>query len=139
MARAIPIFKAPKRRRRPDGKKRSLIEAAGLAKAKAPKKQAKPPTPSSQMSKEGSKPRGRSLASGLASAAMAMPSGGYSGVAKSALAGAAAGAEIEASYREYKKERTKKRATKAKMTISKSAMSQKAKYHKKDDTKTKRV
>jgi hypothetical protein len=70
---------------------------------------------------------------------MAMPSGGYSGVAKSALAGAAAGAEIETSYRAYKKERTKKRAAKAKMTISKSAMSQKANYHVKDDTKTKRV
>jgi hypothetical protein len=68
-----------------------------------------------------------------------MPSGGYTGVAKSALAGAAAGAEIEASYREYKAERAKKRAKKATTTVTQSAMKQKAQYHKKDPTKTKRV
>ncbi len=65
---------------------KTLTEAAGLKTAKAPsKKKDKPATPSSQMPKKDGK-RPRSLASGLASAAMAMPSGGYPGVLKSALA-----------------------------------------------------
>ncbi len=136
--KSIPLFKPSKRKARPARKGKSLAEAAGLKTVKAPSKQEKPATPSSQMPKKDGK-RPRSLASGLASAAMAMPSGGYPGVLKSALAGAAAGAEIETSYRAYKAERKKKKAKKATTTVSQSAMQQKKQYHKKDPTKTKRV
>lgn len=100
---------------------------------------AKPPRPSETMPKEEEKePRGP--AAGLARAAMAMPGRGTAGrILKGAVAGAAAGAELEESYRRYKKERAKSKAKKATTTVTQSAMAQKARYHKKDPTSTKRT
>lgn len=135
----IPTFSPPKKRQRPKQKKKSLAEAVGLKTTKAPSKQARPPTSSSQTPKDDSK-RQQSPASSLAQAAMAMPGRGKIGrVVKGALAGAAAGAELQGAYKRYKAGRAKKRAKKAKITVSQSAMAQKAQYHKKDPTKTKRV
>jgi outer membrane lipoprotein SlyB len=82
----------------------------------------------------------RGMAKGLASAALAMPGRGKAGrILKGAVAGAAAGAEIEAAYHKYKARRKKARARKATTTVTQSAMAQKAQYHKKDKTSTEKL
>ena len=126
----VPILKA--RKPKPKKKLADLVEFGAKPPSKKDKKLARP---SEQMPER--KERKQSAAKGLAQAAMAMPGRGTAGrILKGALAGAAAGATIEESYREYKKGRAKSKAKKAKLTASQSAMSQKAKYHKKDPTST---
>jgi hypothetical protein len=132
---AIPRYQRKKR-----GKQKPLSSLIQYDTVPSPKKGKPPKAPSKKPTKE-SEPsdRGRSLASGLASAAQAMPGGGYAGVVKAGLAGAAAGAEIDTAYKKYKAKRAKSKTKKATTTVTQSAMAQKAKYHKKDPTSTKRT
>lgn len=132
----IPIYKPRKRTRTRDPQKK-LSDVVNY-KTAPPKKSKKPRRPSED--KEISPGRNpevkykQGLAKGLASLAKVVPSGGYTGIIKGGLAGAAAGAEIEAAYKQYKVDRAK--GKKAKTTVSRSAAAQKAQYHKKDKTST---
>lgn len=138
MPHPIPMLSKQKKKQRPKRKKKSLAEAVGLKTTPSPGKQERPSPPSSQMPEE--KPRKRSLAGTLAQAAAAMPGRGrIGGIIKSSLAGASAGAGLERAYKDYKAKRASKRAKKAKTTVSQSAMAQKAKYHKKDETGTEKL
>lgn len=132
MAMQVPI--RPARRRKP--KLSDKVKFSSIS----PLEKSKPLSrPSEQMSDKEEKAR-PSAAKGLAQAAMAMPGRGKAGrILKASLAGAAAGAEIEATYHEYKKGRAKTKAKKATTTVTQSAMAQKAKYHKKDPTNTRRT
>ncbi len=133
-----PTFARYQSKRKKKGKAKlvSLISFGG--KKASPQKAKTSPSPTQ------GKPEGRSdkaklqggVASGLASLSNTIPSGGYTGILKAALAGAAAGAKIEASYTEYKSSQAKKKAKAAKTTVSQSAMSQKAQFHKKEHSKT---
>ncbi|KKN80385.1 hypothetical protein LCGC14_0329780 [marine sediment metagenome] len=95
------------------------------------------PGPSKETKSEDSSKDKTSLTGALASASAAMSGRGTAGrILKAGLAGASAGHQLEKSYREYKKERKKKKAKKATTTVTQSAMTQKANFHKKDETPT---
>lgn len=138
MRQKIPTYTPAKRKRRLSDK----IDFKTMASPKKSKKPKRPSqlTPLAENGKPSPKEKlHRGLAKGLATASAAMPGGGYGGIIKAGLAGAAAGSEIEASYHKYKAARATSKAKKATTTVTQSAMAQKAKYHKKDPTKTKRT
>ncbi len=91
---------------------------------------------------EGTKPEDSSknktgLTGALASASASMSGRGTVGrILKAGLGGASAGHQLEKSYKEYKKKRAKKKAKDATTTVTQSAMTQKANFHKKDKTST---
>lgn len=133
-----PTYAKYQARRKKKGKAKlsSLVNFGG--KKESPQKTKTGPSPTQDKPDERSaeaKLKG-GVASGLASLSNTIPSGGYTGILKAALAGAAAGTKIESSYAEYKSSQAKKKAKKAKTTVSQSAMSQKAQFHKKEHSKT---
>ena len=93
--------------------------------------------PSEETKSEDSSKNKTSLTGALASASAAMSGRGTVGrILKAGLAGASAGHQLEKSYKEYKKKRAKKKAKDATTTVTQSAMTQKANFHKKDETPT---
>lgn len=133
---AIPTYTPRKRR-----KKAKLTDLVKFTTAPPPKKTEKPTRPTAQMRDEDRVSPGvelkRGVAKGLATASAALPGRGTAGrILKAGLAGAAGGAELEASYQRYKERRAKSKAKKATTTVTQSAMAQKAKFHKKEHSKT---
>jgi hypothetical protein len=100
-----------------------------------------PPRPSTLQKGKDRAPKrkepGLELARSLGTAALMFPGGKYGGIVKAGLAGAAAGAELEAGIRKYRKSR--KKGSKTQGTVSEKAATQLSKGHKKDPSKTKRV
>lgn len=131
----IPTYKSAKRKRKP-----RLSDKIAFNRLGPPKKSKKPKSPSygkdsDRYEASPEEEHKRSTAKSLATASAAMSGKGYSGIVKAGLAGAAIGAEIEANQRRFKDRKAKKATT----TVSQSAMAQKARYHKKDPTNTKKV
>ena len=125
----IPI-RTPKPKSKPKRRLSDLIKFS----TKAPPKKSKPPARPSEGMPKGEKKSKRSVSSGLAEAASMMSGRGTAGrILKGVVSGAAAGAKIEESYRQYKKERSRSKAKKVKTTVSQAAMSR---FHKKDPTST---
>jgi hypothetical protein len=121
----IPIYKSTRRR------KKKLSDTI-----QPPKQSPKRPRPSEQ-TKDDSPGRETTLTKGLAGASAALSGRGRAGrLLKAGLAGAAAGHELEKSYKDYKTKRAKKKGKEATTTVTQSAMAQKAKWHKKDNTST---
>lgn len=115
-------------------KKTKLSSLLKFNRKAAPKKGAKPTRPSEQSSGDTSA-SGGSPAKGLALAAQALPGRGSAGrILKAGLAGAAAGAEIQHAFK-----KAGKKGMKATTTVSKSAMAQKAMFHKKEHGKMEKV
>lgn len=121
------------------GSHRGIGDFVSFGGKKKPPKKTKPPARPSQGSNDPSRsPKEEwqsSLGSGLAKMSSVIPSGGHTGALKAGLAGAAAGAEIDAAYTRYKERTAKAKAKAAKTTVSQSAMAKKAKSPKKDTWK----
>ena len=118
--------------------KRKAAKVTQLSDTIGPVKKSKErPVPSEGTKSEDSSKNKTSLAGALASASAAMSGRGTAGrILKAGLAGASAGHQLEKSYKEYKKKRSKKKAKDATTTVTQSAMTQKANFHKKDKTST---
>jgi uncharacterized membrane protein YebE (DUF533 family) len=122
----IPIYKPAERRKK---KLSDVIQS--------PKTSPKRPGPSGQTEDDDSPGDKTTLTKGLAGASAAISGRGRVGrLLKAGLAGAAAGHELEKSYKAYKAKRAKKKGKEATTTVSQSAMEQKARWHKKDETNT---
>ncbi len=125
-------------------KKKKTVSTAALPRRKGISKTSPPKAPMSGAalaSKTYTPERAqRELTSSIAAAAKAMPSGRYTGILKSALAGYAAGSEIGASISRYRaSKKAKKAGNKSQGTVSDEATKQMSRAHKKDPTNTRRV
>ncbi len=133
----IPTLDAPKRK-----KKKKLGEITFEKKA-SPKKL----PPLERPSRESSEPKRSAaeelktgLAKGLATASSSITGRGTAGrIAKAGLAGASAGSSIDAAIQRHRDRKAKEKGKAATTTVTQSAMAQKAMFHKKDKTKTKKV
>lgn len=136
MGPPVPMLKPRKRGKLSDKVKFNTLQ---------PPKKGKPPErPSTKMDKghetSAKEELKRGVAKGLATASAGISGRGRAGrILKAGLAGAAGGAEIEASYQRFKDKAAKKKGKKAKTTVSQSAMQQKAKFHKKEHSETEKV
>lgn len=130
---SVPMVKARK--------KRKLSDVVSFKTLSPPKKGKPVKRPSEQMEKAGHETSSkeelkRGVAKGLATASAGISGRGRVGrILKAGLAGAAGGAEIDASYQRFKDKAAKKKGKEAKTTVSQSAMQQKAQFHKKEHSK----
>lgn len=138
---AVPSYtKRPKKRKPTLSRLSGHVDFSGKLPKKAAVKKGDVGPPPRGEKPEGTSPKAEfqsDLAKGLATASAAMTGRGKAGrIAKSALAGASAGASISSAYQKYKDKRKRARAKKATTTVSQAASAQKAQYHKKEHGKT---
>lgn len=129
---SVPMVKARK--------KRKLSDVVSFKTLDPPKKGGDIARPSSKTDKghktSSSEELKRGVAKGLATASAGISGRGRAGrILKAGLAGAAGGAEIDASYQRFKDKAAKKKGKEAKTTVSQSAMKQKSQFHKKEHSK----